>query len=358
MKKSWLATGISVLLISSLIGIAFHYFSPAQKLQRHGYSAQDSAVILEKVNPESLNVVLAHAHHDDFVNLIRDTNFDESKLDTYLLALEKNPLNSAETVALVNHRDFEPDRIYSLAMLQIMQEPYYLSDRKERYFAQLENSQITNESTAISSSQIVSLVNANRDYEFYTHTQPAVLEYGSLILVNKYYYLEADFVPDLTTISAAYGTPGLTMQSTAYEKFEELYAAALSAGFQLYVTSGYRSYEDQALVFQSWAEQVGEAEAPNYAAKPGFSEHQTGYAIDVFVPGATTTNFANLPAADWLANHATEFGFILRYPEDKVELTGYDFEAWHLRYVGDEAAQAISAENLTLEEYYAAIAQP
>lgn len=141
------------------------------------------------------------------------------------------------------------------------------------------------------------------------------------------------------------------MDITAYQQFEKLYAAALAAGFQLYVTSGYRSYEEQESVFQSWVEQVGAADAPNYAAKPGFSEHQTGYALDVFVPGSTTADFATTPAAKWLADHAPEFGFILRYPEDKVDLTGYSYEAWHLRYVGLEHAAAITEQDLSLEEY-------
>lgn len=351
MKKSWLITGISVLLFVGVAGIAIYYFSPAQKLQRHGYSATESTVILEKVNPETVTIILSHDHHPDFVNLVQDANFDSSKVEIYLSALEKHQLDAAETVALVNHPDYDVEHIYSLQMLNIMQSPNYLSDRRERYFAQLAEYQASDDSTTISTTQLISLVNANRDYEFYTHTQPAAVEHGPLVLVNKYYYLEPDFHPEPVTINAAYGTPGITMDITAYQQFEKLYAAALAAGFQLYVTSGYRSYEEQESVFQSWVEQVGTADAPNYAAKPGFSEHQTGYALDVFVPGSTTADFATTPAAKWLADHAPEFGFILRYPEDKVDLTGYSYEAWHLRYVGLEHAAAITEQDLSLEEY-------
>jgi len=351
MKKSWLIAGISTFITLVCICIAIYYFSPAQKLQRHGYSATESTEIIQKVNPDDLKIILEYEYQPEFVNLIHDPNFNSIKTKIYLETLEKSKLSAVETIALIEHSDFDPGKIYTSAMLQIMQEPYYLSSRAERYFALLNTSENTDYSN------LVAMVNADRDYDFYTETQPARTDLGKLMLVNKYYFLDENYTPDLVEMSASYGTPGILVEREAYDNFQNLYAAALAEGIQYYVTSGYRDYYDQTEVFDSWVTEVGAELAPNYAALPGFSEHQTGYALDVFVPGFTTTNFAGTPAANWLAIHAPEFGFILRYPEDKVALTGYDYEAWHLRFVGQEAAKAITNQNLTFEEYYATITE-
>ena len=161
------------------------------------------------------------------------------------------------------------------------------------------------------------------------------------MLVNKYYYLEADYEPELVLLD----------QSMVHQKFISkvkllristcCFKQPLASGIQLYITSGYRGYAPQEEVFLDYLSRMSEEEALTYAAKPGFSEHQTGFALDVLFLEKLPKLFQNTFAASWLAEHAHGFGFILRYPPGKENLTGYSYEAWHFRYVGCEAANYI-----------------
>jgi D-alanyl-D-alanine carboxypeptidase len=109
------------------------------------------------------------------------------------------------------------------------------------------------------------------------------------------------------------------------------------------VTSGYRTREEQEAIFA--------AITNGTAARPGESEHETGLAFDVTVMGGSGEDFGSTPQFEWLSQHCADFGFIIRYPQGREEVTGYPYEPWHYRYVGKPHAQTIMAENLTLEQY-------
>lgn len=144
------------------------------------------------------------------------------------------------------------------------------------------------------------------------------------------------------------------MRKVAAEALEELFAAAKEDGISLAAVSGYRSRSTQESLYNLYVQRDGEEAANQYSAKPGQSEHQTGLAMDVSgATGACAAQdcFADTEEAEWLAEHSHEYGFIIRYPEGKEEITGYQYEPWHLRYVGVEIATTIYEENLTLEEY-------
>lgn len=120
------------------------------------------------------------------------------------------------------------------------------------------------------------------------------------------------------------------------------------------INSSYRSYEDQEIVYNNYKNSSGERFADSIAARPGSSEHQTGLALDIFSKTNTNKNtFSQTDEAKWLKENAHNFGFILRYPEDKVDITGYSFESWHYRYVGKDIATYIYENDITYEEYYA-----
>ena len=97
----------------------------------------------------------------------------------------------------------------------------------------------------------------------------------------------------------------------------------------------------------------GEDYANTVSAKPGFSEHQTGLAMDILTPGIEMSEFKNTKASDWLKDNGYKYGFILRYPEDKTYITGYAFESWHYRYLSKEIAKKVYNEGITYDEYYA-----
>jgi D-alanyl-D-alanine carboxypeptidase len=129
--------------------------------------------------------------------------------------------------------------------------------------------------------------------------------------------------------------------------------AAEANGTPIVVISAYRSYDYQANLFANRVEEVGEAEAALRTARPGHSEHQLGTAIDLLDPGVgdLTTAFAQTPAGQWVTAHAHEYGFVLSYPDGAHDRTCYEFEPWHLRYVGRDIAAEIHESGLTAREW-------
>jgi LAS superfamily LD-carboxypeptidase LdcB len=144
------------------------------------------------------------------------------------------------------------------------------------------------------------------------------------------------------------------MRPEAATALEKMFNRAKQENINLYATSGYRSFDRQARIFNSNVEQYGLHEANQFSARPGESEHQTGLAMDVTSPTVNfhlTKDFGATKEGEWLKKNAAKFGFIIRYPEEKEEITGYTYEPWHIRYIGDHSAQRIAENNSTLEEY-------
>lgn len=145
------------------------------------------------------------------------------------------------------------------------------------------------------------------------------------------------------------------LRKEAATALEELFAAAEEDGIELRAVSGYRSYKRQVSVYNSSVERNGEEYASRVSAKPGYSEHQTGLAIDVSSPSVGNVIeevFGDSEEGKWLEEHAPEYGFVIRYLKDREDVTGYVYEPWHIRYVGKELAPDIAESGLTLEEYF------
>lgn len=180
------------------------------------------------------------------------------------------------------------------------------------------------------------------------------------VLVNKQRQLPDNYQPtDLVFPNVPYLLPAKSekrqMRKEAAEALEKLFAAAKADGVALAGVSAYRPNAYQKALFNRYVQQDGLEKARTYSAVPGTSEHETGLAIDVSGADgkcAATSCFAGTKEAKWLADHAHEYGFIIRYPEGKDAITGYMYEPWHLRYVGNEVAQAIEEKQTTLEEYF------
>lgn len=183
------------------------------------------------------------------------------------------------------------------------------------------------------------------------------------ILVNKQYKLPDQFKPaDLVDPDVPFIFKGKSekrmMRKEAAEALEKMFAGAKKDGILLAGVSAYRSEATQRVLFDNYVKKDGEAAARMYSALPGTSEHETGLAIDVSgSTGACAAEdcFGDTKEAAWLAKHAAEYGFIIRYPQGKDAITGYQYEPWHIRYVGKEIASEISAKNITLEEYLNAV---
>ena len=195
---------------------------------------------------------------------------------------------------------------------------------------------------------IVTYVNIGLDKDFYSSFDEVVQTDSYTILINKYHRLPQSYEPkDLVSLS--YDNK-YKLRKTVANAFEELTLAAKKDNHSIAPYSAYRSYETQQRLYTNYVAKDGKELADTYSARPGFSEHQTGLAVDITTIGLV----GQLSEGDynWISQNAYKYGFIIRYPEGKIDITGYMYEDWHLRYVGIDVATAMNNTNLTFDEYY------
>ncbi|MDQ0866205.1 M15 family metallopeptidase [Arthrobacter globiformis] len=186
------------------------------------------------------------------------------------------------------------------------------------------------------------------------------------VIVNKHRPLKpANYVPaDLVQPRVALAVTGEAAQlnSTTAAAAERMFAAAAADGVTMTLASGYRSYATQTVTYNGWVSSQGRAAADTASARPGYSEHQTGWSFDIGDGGGACSFqpcFAEQPAAVWAKANAHRFGFVVRYPWMQHTITGYFYESWHLRYIGAEAATDMRRHGIaTLEQYFGLPAAP
>lgn len=225
--------------------------------------------------------------------------------------------------------------------------PYYKSNNIKRYqdYHKLNNN--------LSVSDVVTRVNLNLDLPYYTNTKEAKYLNTFYILVNKYNYLRDDFVPNnLVEMTTPYSKEGIYLVEEARDNFYKLVDKAKEEGLTIRAISAYRGYTYQKRLYDKYVEADGVNKADTYSARPGFSDHQTGLAIDVDNTTSSFENFTNTKEYQWMLDNSYKYGFILRYPSGKESITTYQFESWHYRYVGLKLAKKIKASNLTFDEYF------
>ncbi len=183
-----------------------------------------------------------------------------------------------------------------------------------------------------------------------------------LILVNKTHKVDASLAP-ADRLSVKDAKKDIELDATAARALEAMFIEMRAAGFDdVFVTSAYRAYSYQEYLFNMYIDEEmargldyydARKKVLTYSAEPGTSEHQTGLAVDLMVESMSELDesFADHPVYDWLAENAWKFGFVLRFPADKTDITGYAFEPWHYRFVGRTHAYEIHTQNLCLEEY-------
>lgn len=272
--------------------------------------------------------LLEHGYKADEVNKILD-NFSEKDYNYFL----NNEVNE-------NY-------------LKLMEEKYFLKKNFYKYIDYM------NQNKKLDLSTIVRNINIHLDNKFYEVEFNTDTSKDTSMLVNKYYLLGSDYGPnDLVTISQTYAWGDKGSQRTrkvTYDAFLEMWNSAKEEqGYYLMISSSYRSYSEQEIVYNNYKNTRGQKYADSIAARPGSSEHQTGLTLDIFSKSNSNKNtFKDTETAKWLADNCYRFGFILRYPEDLVKVTGYNYESWHFRYVGKEIAKYIHENNISFEEYYA-----
>ena len=272
--------------------------------------------------------------------------------DTYKLL--QIGYNETETNILIEKYDKEKlkeliqDKTLDPNIPKLLQQKYYLEKNLDRYLTYLKDN------PEVSVKDAVSLVNVNRDRDFYEDIQETDTSKGDLMLVNKYYKLTKDFkLDDIVPISNQFAYEGNEIRKHVYERYRSMWNAAKEEGLLLIVNSSYRDYETQDAVWKDYAEANGEEWADNKAARAGSSEHETGLALDIVTNNVIMNEFENTEEFKWLQDNAYKYGFILRYPKGKENITGYEYESWHYRYVGEEVAKEIHDLDITFDEYYA-----
>ncbi|HEX4401258.1 MAG TPA: M15 family metallopeptidase [Galbitalea sp.] len=181
----------------------------------------------------------------------------------------------------------------------------------------------------------------------FSNTDPS----SDWVLVNKQNPLSPkNYVPPLVPLNL----PGVKgdMRPEAAAALQQMFADYhTQTGLQLSVVSPYRSYNTQVSTYNGWVSRLGQAQADRQSARPGFSEHQTGLAVDIDT--ATSEAFGATPAGMWLAQNSWKYGFIVRYQQGQEAITGYEYEPWHFRYVGVPLATELQKEGFpSLETFF------
>ena len=237
---------------------------------------------------------------------------------------------------------------YNQSIYEFINQKYYIDKNLKTYIEYKNNNQ--NETIE----NIISIVNVGANNEEYTNTKKTDIEQKELMLTNKYNYLEKNYEPkDIIEISSRYAYAENEAPKEILEHYIEMFDAAEKEGMDLIISSAYRSYDEQDETYEYYKKIKGDEQIKKYAARPGYSEHQTGLAFDILTTDTLTDDFDKTKEFEWLQKNAYKYGFILRYPKGKEKLTGYDYESWHYRYVGKETAKKINDEQITYDEYYA-----
>ena len=322
---------IFILLICLVIGLII--FIPKQKetkkinskLETLGYTTTEIKKI-NNLSKDEISIIEKNKYNKNIINIINSKYYKKDKLKLYL---EKDNIND-NIISFINQK-------------------YYIDEFLDRYTKYKEKN------NDLECDEIIKRVNSNLDYTFYDDSKEADTSKGMYTLVNKFYYLDKNYIPDdIVNVEKEYARDNAKLNKTAYENFKKMADAAKSEGLTLLITTGYRDYNFQATLYNNYVKMDGQKEADTYSARPGYSEHQLGYSADLTNKERVSFGeFKNTKEFAWLKENAYKYGFIIRYTEANKYITGYVPESWHYRYVGEDIAKYIYENDITYEEYYA-----
>jgi len=316
-----------------------------ERLIKLGYSEEEIVGIREELTSEEIKKLYEYEYLSFLVDLVKTKDYKSEYMLSYINYINKIEGNYIleNVVYLVNNGI---NHTYSEKLVNIVQNKYFIKSKLDRYLAY--NSEDID--------TIITNINSNLDYEFYTNTVSTDISKETLMIVNKYYYLEKDYYyGELVKMDKAYDNKNSSMlNSVAYEAFKKLVDDAEKEGYHIRNNSAYRSYSTQNSLYNNYKNSYGLDYAEKWSARAGHSEHQTGLALDVGVKNEYVLGkFEYSREFVWMKENSYKYGFILRYPKGKEYITGYNYEPWHYRYVGVDAATYIYENDITFEEYYA-----
>ena len=310
----------------------------ADQLKELGYTDEEVAAI--EALSEEHQQLFSDSYRDDILSFMSDSAFREEKLEQYISF--DGLLEQGLMMRLINEGILNKENAGRLSRLYVNKR--FTQKNEKLYLQYLDDYSDLDE--------MMEIVNSLRYKELYTDIQPVDMSKGDLILVNKYYALGSDYYPDdLVDVDPSHGRGQL--RKKVYDAYLTLLEEARRQGYYLNIVSSFRSYSYQDGLYSKYLKSDPREVVDTYSARPGHSEHQTGMAIDVSLPGVSLDDFGKTDAAKWLNENCCHYGFIIRYPSDKIDITGYIEEPWHIRYLGIETAEDVVRLGMTYDEYYA-----
>ena len=358
-KKRKLNKNFKIVLVLILIVVAIFAYNPVTskiKIRLKGYSRHSVTMIYNK----NLTKEVTERDYNIFIDkMIESDDFNIDYLDKYYEVTYK------EKDGLLKEINSLIDKEYSISQINLIEEKAndyllnYLIDNKvsdiDKYFEvdifkqdrierYLNNVKDSYENTVL-------FVNMDRDKKsFEDEAANVIKDYSVNMLVNGHNRLEQNYTPELVRLDKC-SVEEHYLTKEAKEAYDKLCDAITSDGLKLSVNSSYRSYSDQEEVYEYYLRENGQEYVNKYVAVPGYSEHQTGLALDVM--SLVGSPFKSTREYLWMKENSYKYGFILRYQEGKEDIMGYNSESWHYRYVGEEIAKEIYEKDLTYDEYYA-----
>lgn len=319
-------------------------------------------ILKERYREKDIKYMFEHYSLDSLQHLADDDSFSSSLLFSdimdldQLIHLKEEGYSDDEIIHLHELLSEDHFRDYSLYG-RYHKDLISLLERADTLYSLIPRYIIFSQKYQIPYDKAIEIVNRNDDYipeeeinylDFYAEDSKLTEDPHSLTaLINKEYHVTADFVPNNLVRTGN----GDMMVEEAYKAFQALNNDAQKHGFDaILLTSNYRSYRDQEEVYQIYTKRNGK-DVDNFCARPGYSEHQTGLCSDVGGKVTGYWEFSYYTGYQWVLDNCHEYGIIQRFPLGKDYLTGYEFESWHLRYVGKESARIMHENDWVLEEY-------
>lgn len=272
--------------------------------------------------------------------------------NSYEYKLKKIGYNKEETSIILKLDEDKVDEIITLELNKdiplLIETKYFMYKNMHNYL------DYYNKNSSYNLRDVVEIINTNRNKDYYVDIKSSDITKGNLTLVNKYYALNKEYEPvELKSVNLQYAYANNKLIKEANDKYIELAKAAKKLNYNLIINSSYRDFESQEDIYKAKEKTMGIEKTDELVARPGHSEHQLGYAIDIDLYKTEYDKLENTDEYKWLLENAHKYGFILRYPKEKENITGYSFEPWHYRYVGNTIAEYIYKNKITYDEYYA-----
>lgn len=350
MKRKLIIILIIVSVVSLVITLSIdpiNHYSILKRYKDIGYNKEQIELIYQNIPIEDREILLENKYLNYLNKILLSDSYIKTNFVHYIDYINNNSIEEEkieDVLFLVNQGITNP---YSDSLVKIVKEPYFIRNRLERYLNYL------NSNPTLEISKVIQHVNCNLDLE--NGQEKANVSKGPLMLVNFFYFLDKDYTTDLVSMEEGYSNHSDSkLNREAYEHFKNLVDDSEKEGYHIRNNSSYRSYYYQEKLYNQYLRDYGDNYTKRYVSKPGYSEHQTGYSLDIGVDKKyASSKFEDTKEFLWMRDNSYKYGFILRYTKEGQEIFGYGYEPWHYRYVGVEAATYIYEHNITFEEYYA-----